>query len=256
MKIVVIGGSGFIGSKLLNSLRTERKIRGNGHEALSASPSTGVDAVTGAGLARVLTGANVAVDVTNSPSLDGDAAFHFFQTAGRNLMTAEAAAGVGHHVALSIVGVERNSGVGYFRAKLAQERLVKASEIPYTIVRSTQFFEFIRYVVKGPTAGETIHASPALVQPVASEDVVAVLAGVARGAPANGVIEIAGPERLPLDEFVLRYLNRHHDLRPVISDIHARCFGLELNDKSLTPDDQPRIGPTRFEEWLSRTSAH
>jgi uncharacterized protein YbjT (DUF2867 family) len=250
MKIVVIGGSGLIGSKLVNSLRGDSRLAGNGQAVLPASPTTGVDTITGAGLAQVLAGAHIVVDVANSPSFEDNAVLEFFETAGRNLMTAEAAAGVRHHIALSVVGTDRNPEIGYFRAKMAQESLIKASGIPYTIIRSTQFFEFMGYIAQGGAVGEAVHVSPALVQPIASDDVVAVLADVALGAPVNGTIEIAGPEQIPLDEVVRAYLISHHDQRPVISDVHARYFGLELNDKSLTPGDKPRIGLTRFEDWL------
>lgn len=246
MSIVVIGGSGLIGSKLVKSLR------GNGQEVKAASPRTGVDTITGAGLTQALAGAQVVVDVTNSPSFEDNAVLEFFETAGRNLMKAEAAAGVRHHIALSIVGIDRNPEIGYFRAKMAQEKLIKASGIPYTIVRSTQFFEFMGYVAQGDGVDESVHVSPALIQPIASDDVVAVLADVALGAPLNGTIEIAGPEKIPFDEIVREYLISHHDQRPVISDVHARYFGGELNDKSLTPGDKPRIGLTRFEEWLRK----
>lgn len=250
MKIVVIGGSGLIGSKLVNSLRGDSRLQGNGQAVVPASPSTGVDTITGAGLAHVLEGANVVIDVANSPSFEDNAVLQFFETAGRNLMAAEAAAGVRHHIALSIVGIDRSPEVGYFRAKMAQESLIKASGIPYTIVRSTQFFEFMGYIAQGGAVGEAVRVSPALVQPIASDDVVAVLADVALAAPLNGTMEIAGPEKTPLDEVVREYLKSHHDERAVIGDVHARYFGLELNDKSLTPDDKARIGLTRFQEWL------
>jgi uncharacterized protein YbjT (DUF2867 family) len=250
VKIIVVGGSGLIGSKLVSSVRRDGGVRGNGYTVLPASPSTGVDAITGAGLARVFAGAQVVVDVANSPSFEDHAVLKFFETAGRNLMAAEAAAGVRHHVALSMVGIDRNPEVGYFRAKMAQESLIKASGIPYTIVRSTQFFEFVASIAQASDVGETVHASPALVQPIAADDVVAVLADFARGAPMNDTVEVAGPERSPLDEVVLKYLISHHDRRRVISDVHACYFGLELNDKSLTPGDKPRIGPTHFEDWL------
>lgn len=246
MKIVVIGGSGLVGSKLVNSLRA------NGKAVTPASRTTGVDTITGEGLAETFAGADVVVDVSNSPSFEVDAVLDFFETSGRNLMPAEAAAGVRHHIALSIVGADRNSEIGYFRGKMAQERLIKSSGIPYTIVRSTQFFEFMRYVAEAGANGEAVHVSPALVQPIASDDVVALLANVALGAPVNGAIEIAGPEQLPFDDVVRKYLISHRDHREVISDIHACYFGGELNDKSLTPDDRPRIGPTRFDHWLSR----
>jgi len=236
MKIVVIGGSGLIGSKLVNSFR------GHGEQAIPACPSNGVDAITGAGLAQMLSGVRAVVDVASSPSFDG-----------QHVIEAEAAAGVGHHIALSIVGIDRNPEIDYFRAKMAQESLVIGSGIPYTIVRSTQLFEFIEYVAQTSAVGETVHVSPALVQPIASDDVVAVLTDVALGAPMNGTIEVAGPERLPLDEIVERYLISHHDQRKVIANVHARYFGLELNDKSLTPGDKPRIGSIRFDDWLKDT---
>ena len=246
----MIGGSGHIGFKLVQSFRQNGHVPGGCHEVFFASLTTGVNTITGDGLAQVLAGAHVVVDVTNSPSFEEDAVFKFFETAGQNLMTAETAAGVRHHIALSIVGIDRNPEIGYFRAKMAQESLIKASGIPYTIVRSTQFFEFIGFISQEGARGETVHVSPALVQPVASNDVVAVLADVAFAAPVNGMVEIAGPEQLPLDEVVQDYLTSRHDRRPVISDVHARYFGLELNDKSLTPGKNPRIGPTRFAEWL------
>jgi uncharacterized protein YbjT (DUF2867 family) len=235
MKIIVIGGSGLIGSKLVNSFR------GNGEEVIPACPSNGVDTITGAVLAQMLAGARVVVDVANVPSFDD-----------QHVIEAEATAGVGHHIALSIVGIDRNPEIDYFRAKMAQESLIKASGIPYTIVRSTQLFESIGYVAQASAVGETVHVSPALVQPIASDDVVAVLADAALGAPMNGTIEVAGPEQLPLDEFIEKYLISHHDKRQVIGNVHARYFGLELNDKSLTPGDKPRIGPTRFDDWLRR----
>ena len=246
MKIVVIGGSGLIGSKLV------KRLRGSGDEVLSASPTTGVDTLSGAGLKQALAGAHVVVDVADSPSFEDNAVLEFFDKSGRNLMTAEAADGVRHHIALSVVGTDRNPEIGYFRAKMAQESHIKASGIPYTIVRSTQFFEFMGYTAQGGAVREAVHVSPALVQPIASDDVVATLADVALAAPVNGTIEIAGPEQIPFDEIVRRYLISHHDQRPVISDVHARYFGGELNDKSLTPGDKPRIGPTRFEDWLSQ----
>lgn len=252
VKIVVVGGNGLIGSKLVNSLRESNGVGAADHEVLPASRSTGVDTITGEGLAAALAGAEVVVDVADSPSLACNAAIEFFQTAGRNLTAAEAVAGVKHHVTLSIVGIDRNPEVGYFCAKIAQESLVKASGIPYTILRSTQFFESIAAIARGDGASEVVHASPALIAPIAADDVVAAVAEVALGAPINGTIEIAGPEQLPLDEVVLKYLTSHHDRRPVISDIHARYFGLELNDKSLTPGDRPRIGRTHFDDWLNR----
>ena len=247
MKIVVIGGTGLIGTKLVN------KLRQSGHEVVAASPASGVNTITGEGLAEALAGAQVVVDVANSPSWEDKAVLEFFETSGRNLLAAEAAAGVGHHVALSVVGTDRLQESGYFRAKMAQENLIKASKIPYTIVRSTQFFEFVSGIAQSGTVGQTVHLSPALVQPIVSDDVAAAMADVTLGAPVNGTIEIAGPERVRLDELVGRFLRATQDPREVVTDVHARYFGVELNDQSLTPGDNPRIGPTRFEDWLSRS---
>jgi uncharacterized protein YbjT (DUF2867 family) len=247
MKIVVIGGSGLIGTKLVN------KLRQSGHEVVAASPASGVNTITGEGLAEALAGAQVVVDVANSPSFEDRAALEFFETSGRNLLAAEAAAGVGHHVALSVVGTDRLLENGYFRAKMAQEKLIKASKIPYTILRSTQFFEFVSGIAQSGTVGQTVHLSPALVQPIASDDVAAALADVTVGAPVNGTVEIAGPERVRLDELVGRFLSATQDPRQVVTDVHARYFGVELNDQSLTPGDNPRIGSTRFEDWLSHS---
>jgi uncharacterized protein YbjT (DUF2867 family) len=248
MKIVVIGGSGLIGTKLVNRLRQ------HGHEVVAASPASGVNTITGEGLAEALADAQVVVDVANSPSFEDKAVLEFFETSGRNLLAAEAAAGVGHHVALSVVGTDRLLESGYFRAKMAQENLIKASKIPYTILRSTQFFEFMSGIAKSSTIGQTVHLSPALVQPIASDDVAAALADVAVGAPANGTVEVAGPEPLRLDELVRRFLSANQDERQVTTDVHARYFGVELNDQSLTPGDDPRIAPTRFEDWLSHST--
>jgi uncharacterized protein YbjT (DUF2867 family) len=219
---------------------------------VAASPSSGVNIITGAGLAQALTGAQVVIDVVNSPSFEDKAVLEFFETAGRNLLAAEAAAGVGHHVALSVVGVDRLPASGYFRAKMAQENLIKDSGIPYTILRSTQFFEFASGIAQSATDGQTVRLAPALMQPVASDDVAAALADVAVGKPLNGTIELAGPERIRLDELIRRFLSATGDARKVTTDVHARYFGAELNDQSLTPGDKPRIGPTRFEDWLSR----
>jgi uncharacterized protein YbjT (DUF2867 family) len=249
MKIVVIGGTGLIGTKLVKLLR-ER-----GHEALPASPSSGVNTITGEGLAEALAGAQVVVDVSNSPSWEDKAVLEFFGTSTRNLLAAEAAAEVGHHVALSVVGTERLLQSGFFRAKIEQERLIKTSKIPYTIVRSTQFFEFVDGIVQSATDGQTVRLSPAHIQPIVSDDVAAALAEVTLQAPVNGTIEIAGPERLRLDELVRRFLRAKQDARQVVTDVHARYFGIELNDQSLTPGDNPRIGPTRFDDWLSRSAA-
>ena len=244
MKIVVIGGSGLIGKKLVKLLG-ER-----GHEVVAASPSTGVNAVTGEGLAEALTGARVVVDVANAPSWEDKAVLEFFETAGRNLRAAEAAAGVAHHVALSVVGTERLLASGYFRAKMAQEELIKASKIPYTVVRSTQFFEFVGGIAQFSTEGQTVRLPSALMKPIAADDVAAILADIAVGEPLNGMVEIAGPEPIRMDALVRRYLTATRDARTVITDPHARYYGIEVNDQSLTPGDNPRIGPTRFEEWL------
>jgi uncharacterized protein YbjT (DUF2867 family) len=247
MKIVVIGGSGLIGKKLVNNLRED------GHEVVAASPSSGVNTLTGEGLAEALAGAQIVVDVANSPSFEDKAVLEFFETAGRNLLAAEATAGVGHHVALSVVGTDRLLASGYFRAKMAQENLIKASKIPYTILRSTQFFEFVSGIAQSATDGQTVRLSPALVQPVVSDDVAAALADVAVEEPLNGTVELAGPEPIRLDELVRRFLSATRDARKVTTDVHARYFGIEVNDQSLTPGDNPRIGPTRFEDWLSRS---
>jgi uncharacterized protein YbjT (DUF2867 family) len=247
MKIVVIGGSGLIGTKLVN------KLRQLGHEVVAASPASGVNTITGEGLAEALAGTQVVVDVANSPSFEDAAVLKFFETSGRNLLAAEAAAGVGYHVALSVVGTDRLLESGYFRAKMAQEDLIKASKVPYTILRSTQFFEFLSGIAQSGTDGQTVRLSPAFVQPVVSDDVAAALADVTLGAPVNGTVELAGPERLRLDELVRRFLSANQDARQVITDVHARYFGAELNDQSLTPGDNPRIAPTRFEDWLSRS---
>ena len=249
MKIVVIGGSGRIGSKVVARLRQK------GHEVVAGSPSTGVNTLTGEGLAEALAGAEVVVDVANSPTFEPKAAMEFFETAGRNLFAAEKAAGVRHHVALSVVGSERLVAMGYFLAKLAQEKLIKNSKIPYTIVRATQFFEFLDAIAQEATQGQTARLSPALVQPMASEDVAAAVADAALGAPVNGTVEVAGPERIPLDDIVRRYLRAKKDPRQVIADVNARYFGIEMNDQTLTPGANPRLGPTRFEDWLSRSMA-
>ena len=247
MKIVVIGGSGLIGKKLVNNLRQ------HGHEVVAASPSSGVNTLTGEGLAEALAGTQVVVDVANSPSFEDKAVLEFFETAGRNLLAAEATAGVGHHVALSVVGTDRLLASGYFRAKMAQENLIKASKIPYTIIRSTQFFEFVSAIAQSATDGQTVRLPPALLQPIVSDDVAAAVADIAVGEPLNGTVELAGPEPIALDELVRRFLSANRDARKVTTDVHARYFGIEVNDQSLTPGDNPRIGPTRFEDWLSRS---
>lgn len=249
MKIVVIGGTGLIGSKVVSDLRQK------GHEVIAAAPNTGVNTITGEGLAEALAGAQVVVDVANSPSFADDAVMVFFKTSGRNLLAAEAAAGVQHHVALSVVGSDRLPQSGYLRAKVAQEKLIKASGIPYTIVRSTQFFEFLGGIAQSATDGQTVRLSPAHVQPIASDDVAALVAKTATAAPLNGVIELAGPERISLDEIVRRYLQGKRDPRQVVADVHARYFGTELDDKSLTPGDNPNLGSTSFETWFRRSVA-
>lgn len=249
MKIVVIGGSGLIGSNIVSRLRR------HGHETVTASPRTGVNTVTGQGLAEVLAGAEVVVDVSNSPSFEDEAVLAFFETSTRNLLAAEAAAGVGHHVALSIVGTDRLPDNGYFRAKVAQEALIEASKIPYTILRATQFFEFIGGIVESSGDGGTVRLSPALIQPIAADDVSAVLADLAVGTPVNGIVEVGGPDRFPLDELARKFLAARADRREIIADVHARYFGSELDDRSLVAGDNARIGPTRFHNWLRSSAA-
>jgi uncharacterized protein YbjT (DUF2867 family) len=249
MKIVIIGGTGLIGSKLTTALR------GRGHEVVAASPDTGVNTLTGAGLAEALAGARIVVDVANSPSFEDKAVLEFFETSGRNLLAAEKTAGVQHHVALSVVGTERLQASGYFRAKLAQEKLIKASSVPYTIVHSTQFFEFMGGIVRSSAKGEAIHLSTALMQPIASDDVVAAMANVVLSAPVNGTVEIAGPERVRMSEIVQRYLQEMDDSRTVVADPKALYFGALLNDESLVPGAGVGIGPTRFESWLGQQRA-
>lgn len=247
MKIVVIGGSGLIGTKLVKILRQ------GGHEAVPASPSSGVNVLTGEGLAEAMAGAQVVVDVSNSPSFEDKAALEFFETAGRQLAAAEATAGIGHHVALSVVGTDRLLASGYFRAKLAQEKLITSSGIPYTIVRATQFFEFVGGIAQSATDGQTVRLPPAAMQPIVSDDVAATLADVAVEKPANGTLELAGPERIGMDALVARYLKATGDARTVITDPDAGYFGTAVDDQSLTPGDNPRLGTTRFDEWLSRS---
>ncbi|MBR0644950.1 SDR family oxidoreductase [Plastoroseomonas hellenica] len=247
MKIVVIGGSGLIGSKTVDRLRRQ------GHEVVAASPKTGVDTITGAGLAEALAGAQTVLDLANSPSFEDRAVLEFFETSGRNLLAAEAAAGVAHHVALSVVGTERLQESGYFRGKLAQERLIKAGAIPYTIVQSTQFFEFLGGIAQSGTVGQSVHLSPAYVQPIASDDVADVMADVALAPPLNGTIEIAGPERVRLDALVGRYLAAMQDPRSVVTDAAARYFGAPLDDRTLVPGDNPRLGRTDFEDWFRQS---
>ena len=245
MKIVIIGGTGLIGTKLASRLRQK------GHEVVPAARSTGVNSITGEGLDRILSGAEIVVDVANSPSFEDRAVLTFFETSGRNLLAAEAAATVQHHVALSVVGADRLPENGYLRAKLAQENLIKASKIPYTILRATQFFEFVGGIVDSSSDGQVVRLSPALFQPVASDDVAAALADVTLGSPVNNIVELAGPEKLSLDEFGRKYLLATKDPRRVAADVHARYFGTELDDQSLTPGKNPRLGSVRFEDWLA-----
>src|SRR5216110_2200814 len=246
MKIVVIGGTGLIGAKVVKNLRDK------GHEVVAASPSSGVNTVTGEGLAEALVGARVVVDVANSPSFEDKAVLYFFETSGRNLLAAEATAGVGHHVALSVVGTDRLLASGYFRAKMAQEKLIKASPIPYTIVRATQFFEFVGGIAQSATEGQTVRLPPVLMQPIAADDVAAVMADAALAEPLNGTVDLAGPEPIRQDELVRQFLNATRDARTVITDPNALYYGIAVNDQSLTPGDHPRLGPTRFADWLGR----
>ena len=255
MKIVVIGGTGLIGSKAVNILR-ER-----GHEVLAASPKSGVNTVTGEGLDKALAGAQVVIDVANSPSFEDKPAMDFFETSGRNLLAAEKFAGVKHHVALSVVGTDRLTGSGagslsgYFRAKMAQENLIKASGIPFTIVHATQFFEFVKGIAQSGGDGSTLRLSSVLMQPMASDDVAAAVADVALAEPVNGMIEIAGPDRIRQDELVRQYLSATGDTRTVTTDEKAGYFGIVVNDQSLIPGDNPRLGPTHYADWLKRTKS-
>jgi len=244
MKIVVIGGTGLIGSKLVNKLREQ------GQEVVAASPASGVNSITGEGLADALKGASVAVDVTNSPSWEDAAVLKFFETSTRNLLKYEAAGGVGHHVALSVVGTERLLESGFFRAKLAQEKLIKASPVPYTIVRATQFFEFVEKIAEMSTEGNKVRLPPVLFQPMAADDIASALAGIAMSSPVNGTIEIGGPEKSRLDEIIRRDLAALKDSREVISDPRARYYGIAVSERTLVPGDDARLGQTRFEDWL------
>ena len=243
MKIVVIGGNGLIGTKVVS------RLHGKGHEVLAASPSSGVNIVTGEGLAAALTGAPVVVDVANSPTFD-DAAMAFFESAGRNIAAAESAAGVKHHVALSVVGTDRLVDSVYFRAKLAQENHVKSSGIPYTLVRATQFFEFLGGIAQFSMVGDAIRLPPALFQPIAADDVADFVADATLGPAINGMMEIAGPDKMPLDEFVGKFLSATHDSRKVIRDAQARYFGVAIDDRSLVPSGNPRLGATHLTEWI------
>jgi uncharacterized protein YbjT (DUF2867 family) len=247
MKIIVIGGTGLIGSKLVTELRAQ------GHDAVPASPDTGVNTITGAGLPEALVGASVVVDVSNSPSFEDAAVLRFFETSTRNLLAAEATAGVRHHVALSVVGTERLSASGYLRAKSAQEKLIRGSSIPYSIVHATQFFEFVKSIADAATVGNTVRLAPVLIQPMAAKDVASALARVAVGSPVNGMVEIAGPQQFRLDQFIRRGLDARHDPREVVTDPHARYFGAELGERTLVPGDNAVLAQTRFEEWLSQS---
>jgi uncharacterized protein YbjT (DUF2867 family) len=246
MKIVVIGGSGLIGLKLV------RKLLEHGYQVVAASPDSGVNTLTGEGLAEALDSAAVVVDVSNSPSFEDSAALKFFETSTGNLLDAEAAAGVGHHVALSVVGTERLSDSGYFRAKIAQERLIKRSSIQYSIVRATQFFEFIKRIADDATDGNTVRVAPVLIQPMAAEDVASAVGRISVGSPVNGIVEVAGPQQFRLDELIRRVLRERRDPREVITDPHARYFGAELDERTLVPGDDARLAETRFDDWLSQ----
>ncbi|MCY1054927.1 SDR family oxidoreductase [Nannocystis sp. SCPEA4] len=249
MKIVVIGGTGLIGSKLVDILRQR------GHEAVAASPASGVNTVTGEGLAAALAGADVVVDVANSPSFEDRAVLEFFEASGRNLLAAEASAGVKHHVALSVVGTDRLSESGYFRGKIAQEKLIRAAAIPYTIVRSTQFFEFLGGIVHSSADGDVVRLSPAFVQPIGSDDVALAMADYTLAEPIGGIVEIAGPERVRLPELVRRYMAAVQDRREVVADPQARYFGARLEDDTLVPGPGPRLGTVDFETWLARSKS-
>jgi uncharacterized protein YbjT (DUF2867 family) len=248
MKIVVVGGTGLIGSKLIE------KLRGEGHRAEPASPASGVNTLTGEGLAGALEGAAVVVDVTNSPSFEDAAVLRFFTTSTRNLLNAEAEAGVGHHVALSVVGTERRSESGYSRAKFAQEELIEGGPIPYSIVHATQFFEFLKGIADDATDGHTVRLAPVLIQPIAADDVASAVARIAVGTPVRGIVEVAGPQRFRLDELVRRDLSARHDPRDVITDPDARYFGAKLSEQSLVPGDDAILAETRYEDWFGRAA--
>ena len=249
MKIVVIGGSGLIGSKVVTKL-TEQ-----GHEAVAASPNSGVNTLTGEGLSEVLVGASVVVDVSNSPSFEDNAVMNFFQTSTSNLLTAEAAAGVKHHVALSVVGTERLSESGYMRAKIVQEKLIKESLIPYSIVHATQFFEFSKAIADSFTVEGKVHVPPVLIQPIAAEEVSSAVARVTTGAPVNGIVEVAGPERFRMDDFIRQGLSARNDPREVVIDPEARYFGARLDEKTLVAEDDAQLGEIRFKDWLAHSTS-
>ena len=247
MKIVIIGGTGLIGSKVVRILRE------HGHAAVPASPDTGVNTLTGEGLHQALSGAAAVVDVSNSPSFEDKAVMTFFETSTRNILAAEAEAGVRHHIALSVVGTERLTDSGYFRAKIVQEELIKASAIPYSIVHATQFYEFVKSIAAEATKGDTVRLAPVLIQPMAAEDVAAAVAKVAMGAPLNATLEIGGPEQIRLNALIERGLRAINDPRKVIADPHARYFGVELGERTLVPEATARLGTIRFEDWLAHT---
>jgi uncharacterized protein YbjT (DUF2867 family) len=249
MKIVVIGGSGLIGSKLVTKLREQ------GHEAVAASPKSGVNSLTGEGLAEALKGASVVVDVSNAPSWEDSAVMQFFEASTRNLLTHEAAAGVGHHVALSVVGSERMLESGYFRAKIAQENLIEGLSIPYSIVRATQFFEFVKGIADISTDGDKVRLPHVLFQPMAADDVASAVGKLAMGTPVNGTVEVGGPEKFRLDEVVRRGLAAWTDSREVVADPHARYYGVEVSERTLVPDDGAQLGQTRFSDWLKQPGA-
>jgi uncharacterized protein YbjT (DUF2867 family) len=248
MKIVVIGGTGLIGSKTVAILRQ------GGHKVVAASPQSGINTITGEGLKEAMAGAQVVIDLANSPSFEDKAVLKFFETSGRNLLAAEAAAGGRHHVALSIVGTDRSDN-GYFRAKVAQEKLIETSGIPYTIIRSTQFLEFLGAIAASGADGNVVRISPGLFQPIAADDVAAIVAEVALAAPRNGIVEIAGPERAPFNEIVARYLKAVGDPRKVVSDPEARYFGGRVEERSLVPLREARLGRIAFDKWLRRSQA-
>ncbi|MFD3504710.1 SDR family oxidoreductase [Streptomyces sp. NPDC058678] len=248
MKIVVIGGTGLIGSKLVPQLAE------HGHETVAAAPETGVNTLTGEGLTDALAGTSVVIDVSNSPSFEDSAVMRFFETSTRNLLAAEAAAGVAHHVALSVVGTERLPESGYFRAKVAQEQLIEKSSIPYSIVHATQFFEFVASIADDATAGGTVRLAPALFQPIAGDDVAQAVGRISTGSPLNGRVEVAGPERFRMDEFFRQALAARHDPREVVPDPHARYFGAELSEGTLVPGSDAILGETRFSDWPGRTA--
>jgi len=249
MKVAIIGGTGLIGSKVV------ARLRGDGHQAVPASPDTGVNTLTGEGLAQVLTGAAVVIDVSNSPSFEDAAVLKFFRTSTGNLLAAEAEAGVGHHVALSIVGCDRVPESGYLRAKVAQEKLIRNSPIPCSIVRATQFFEFLQRIADEATDGNKVRIPPVLFQPIAAADVADAVCRIAVGAPLNGIVEVAGPQQFRFDEFVRLGLSARHDPREVVADPRARYFGAELGERALVPDENARLGEIHFEDWLGQSPA-